>query len=229
MSSIPPSGGSGESTFGGVPPAQQAQQDLDNIQEVALQLQQSIQADNSATQIQNLVEELQKATKALQEVSSGNPSALSPSQNQLINNVAGQAQNLGQNPDGVSPADLAMLQGTCTTASQMLSAPASAQINVDALQASNQLTSLANTLSDHLKTPGSHAHHELVGNMGEPASTLNSQLQSGGLNSDQATLTTTVLENVSTLMNAPTSKAPAPETVQQLQTTVTQLSQSFLD
>jgi hypothetical protein len=216
-------------TFGGIPPGQQAKQSLDDIQALAHQLQQELMTSQGDPFNENLLSQIEKSMSEMHKVIKMAPSALSSDAAALSKNAMVQLRHLIHNPDAVTMANVAMLQGTCNTIDQLLSSVEGGQkINAEALQSSNRLLELSNAMQTHMSKHGSKGIHEIAGKINEASSALNAQLQFGNLNTDQTFRTVSVLETVSAIQNIPTSGSPSAAPVQQLQQSALQLNETLL-
>ncbi len=116
----------------GEDPSQQAQNDLDQIQQINQQIEQALADGASPATIEALVKKLQKPMNDLGNLAPQLP----PSERQMINNAYEQYQSFSQEIELTTPSAIALFQGACDTVSQLISAPSGANINAQALYGS---------------------------------------------------------------------------------------------
>ena len=163
------------------PPAQ-----VEQMQGTAQKLLTHLTAHAGSSQSQYDVEQLQAQMQELQTLN------LSSNMSNLVNVATSQLQTMSESP---TPSTVALFQGTCTTLSESLSTP---QVNVPALLAQNQLSSLAHALHaqmhDAHQASDSPACEALLETMQVPLSTLQQLASSSQLASDPAELATALTE-----------------------------------
>ncbi len=210
----------------GPTPSQQAQNDLNEIQQIDDQIEQALAKNESPSQIQALVQKLQNPMQDLTKLAH----QLSPNEANLIDNAEEQYQFFSQGEEVITPSAIALFQGTCDTVSQLISAPSGANINVQALTDQNQLSELANALQYEMQAQGGSGNtecEEILNSMNSPLKDLQQLATSGALTSDQ----TNLVDKISQFYqdNLTKYETTNPDTVGDFQALLSKLDVSLLN
>jgi hypothetical protein len=227
---IEPTGSS--QPLGGITPDQQLQMsdDISQIVDIIKQLQQALSTGDQ-TQIIELIKKLKQPLQDLHKIAS---SMTSQDKKALVQEAMNEFQNFSQGGN-VSPTNVALLQGTCTTFEQLHTAPAGSKINVQALLDTNHLSALANALKTHMQANGGYQNddcQELIDSMNAASSDLQYISQTGQLTSGQTDAVNSIVEINKLDFQIPDAqgyKVADPAIVKSFQNQLNELNNSFFE
>jgi exonuclease VII large subunit len=207
-------------------PSQQAQQDLSAISAINSQIEKALAVGASPAQIQALMRKLQQPLRDLAKLAPELPQSV----NHMIDNAEQQYQFFSHRVEAITPSAIALFQGTCITAAQVIGAPSGATINVQALQDQNQLSQLAIALQFQMQAHGgsqNQACEDIVNHMQGPLKNLQQLAQLGKLTPDQSHQVADITEFYND--NLQKYETTNPTTVGHFQTLLTDLGDLLLN
>jgi hypothetical protein len=202
----------GSQPGGEIPLRDRVHNNLLSMQHTHAELQISLAAQDTASHIEGLLQQLQPPIQDLVQISLKHPPMLSQNEMDVINSIRTQFQTMQTDPKSITPSDLAALQGNSSTLDQMFAAEAAGipEPNVAALKAQNHLSALSDTLHLHLKTHAvnSSEAEALVNSMQDPVAELNQLSKTGVLTPAQSDVVADLTTAFTTTIHVPGMATP---------------------